>query len=67
MTKVSLTGLNVLVTRPGHSADGLIEGFQAAGASVRHIPLIHIQALSSDDDIAVLKRLMKSLIAQVFQ
>jgi uroporphyrinogen-III synthase len=44
----SLSGLNVLVTRPQAQADGLVAAIDMAGANASHYPVMSINALSAE-------------------
>lgn len=47
MVEKPLQGIGVLVTRPAHQADGLIQGIEAAGGRAWHMPTIEIAALDN--------------------
>lgn len=49
-----LHGIGVLVTRPAHQADGLIELIEASGGRAWHVPTIEIAALSDTGALAAL-------------
>jgi len=55
MNAKSLSGLNVLITRPANQADTLRRAIEAAGAEVLSLPLIEIKALVDKAAIQDLK------------
>lgn len=61
---MSLTGLNILVTRPEGQGEGLVNAIQAQGGSAWHYPVLAITGLDSDTDrdaVGVCKQKMMDL------
>ena len=54
MVECALHGVGVLVTRPAHQANALIQGIEAAGGRAWHVPTLEIAALDNPGALAEL-------------